>query len=67
VQTAVHPSGGFTMGTDTMAVVNPTMRVNGIAGLRVADSSIMSIIPSGNLNGPTIMVAECAADLVKVG
>ena len=55
------------MGTDTMAVVNPTMRVNGIAGLRVADSSIMSIIPSGNLNGPTIMVAECAADLVKVG
>ena len=67
VQTAVHPAGACKMGTDPMAVVDPTLRVNGISGLRVADSSIIPVIPSGNLNGPTVMIAEYAGDLIKAG
>jgi choline dehydrogenase len=49
---------------DAMAVVDPTCRVRGLAGLRVVDSSIFPTIPNGNLNAPTIMVAERAADLI---
>ena len=47
-----------------MAGVVPTCLVRGIAGLRVVDSSIFPTIPNGNLNAPTIMVAERAADLI---
>ena len=48
-----------------MAVVDSQTRVHGIKGLRVVDSSIFPTIPNGNLNAPTIMVAERAADLIK--
>jgi choline dehydrogenase len=52
------------MGTDPMAVVDPDTRVRGIEALRVIDSSIMPSITNGNLNAPTIMIAEKAADLL---
>lgn len=53
------------MGTDSLAVVDPQFRVRGLNGLRVVDTSTMPFIPSGNLNGPVIMMAERAADFVK--
>ena len=53
------------MGTDEMAVVDPDTKVHGIEGLRVVDSSIFPTIPNGNLNAPTIMVAERAADIIR--
>ena len=49
---------------DEMAVVDPECRVRGLSGLRIVDSSIFPTIPNGNLNAPTIMVAERAADLI---
>ncbi len=52
------------MGTDRMAVVDPELRVRGIQNLRVADASIMPTIPSANLNCPTMMIGEKAADLI---
>ena len=48
-----------------MSVVDPQTRVHGIEGLRVVDSSIFPTIPNGNLNSPTIMVAERAADIIR--
>ncbi|WP_076418945.1 choline dehydrogenase [Colwellia sp. UCD-KL20] len=65
VESAYHPSCSCKMGTDSMAVVDPQTRVNGIKGLRVVDSSIFPTIPNGNLNAPTIMVAERAADIIR--
>jgi len=65
VESAYHPSCSCKMGTDELAVVDPETRVHGISGLRVVDSSIFPTIPNGNLNAPTIMVAERAADLIK--
>ncbi|MGH1480220.1 MAG: choline dehydrogenase [Geminicoccales bacterium] len=64
VESAYHPSGTCRMGKtdDPLAVVDPTCRVIGVDGLRVADSSIFPRIPNGNLNGPTIMTGEKAAD-----
>ena len=64
VESAYHPCGTCKMGSpeDPMAVVDPEARVIGVRGLRVVDSSIMPSITTGNLNGPTIMVAEKAAD-----
>ncbi|WP_444897275.1 choline dehydrogenase [Microbulbifer sp. SSSA005] len=64
VESAYHPSCSCKMGTDAMAVVDPETRVHGLQGLRVVDSSIFPTIPNGNLNAPTIMVAERAADLI---
>jgi choline dehydrogenase len=66
VESAYHPCGSCRMGLadDEQAVVDPSLRVRGIAGLRVVDSSVFPSIPNGNLNAPTIMVAERAADLI---
>ncbi|MCY4273841.1 MAG: GMC oxidoreductase, partial [Gammaproteobacteria bacterium] len=64
-ESAYHPSCSCKMGSDNLAVVDPETRVHGIDGLRVIDSSIFPVIPNGNLNAPTIMVAERAADLIK--
>jgi len=67
VETAYHPSCTCPMGAadDAMAVVDPSCRVRGVTGLRVVDASIFPAIPNGNLNAPTIMVAERAADLIR--
>lgn len=63
-ETAYHPSGTCKMGAkdDPLTVVDPECRVIGIDNLRVADSSIFPTIPNGNLNAPSIMVGEKAAD-----
>lgn len=65
VESAYHPSCSCKMGVDDTAVVDPQTRVHGIDGLRVVDSSIFPSIPNGNLNAPTMMLAERAADLIK--
>lgn len=65
VETAYHPSCTCPMGTDAMAVVDGDGRVHGVAGLRVVDASIMPNIVSGNLNAPTIMLAEKLADIIR--
>ncbi|MEI5637961.1 MULTISPECIES: choline dehydrogenase [unclassified Pseudoalteromonas] len=64
VESAYHPSCSCKMGEDDMAVVDSKTRVRGVENLRVVDSSIFPTIPNGNLNGPTIMVAEKAADMI---
>ena len=62
--TIYHPTGTCKMGNDPMAVVDHRLRVHGIAGLRVADASIMPTITSGNTNAPAIMIGEKASDMV---
>lgn len=64
VQTSWHMVGTCRMGDDEMAVVDPQLRVRGLASLRVVDASVFPTIPSSNTNIPTIAVAEKAADLI---
>jgi choline dehydrogenase len=63
-ETAYHPSCTCPMGVGPQAVVDPQLRVHGVEGLRVVDSSVMPVITNGNLNAPTIMIAEKASDLI---
>jgi choline dehydrogenase-like flavoprotein len=64
-QRALHPSGTCKIGSDPLAVVDSELRVRGISGLRIADASVMPTVPSGNTNGPCMMVGERAADFIR--
>jgi choline dehydrogenase len=65
IKTAFHPAGTCKMGADPLAVVDPSLRVYGVSGLRVADASIMPTVVRGNTTSSTIMIGEKAADLIK--
>jgi choline dehydrogenase len=60
-----HAAGTCKMGTDDMAVVDAELRVRGLAGLRVVDSSIMPTLVGGNIYGPVVMIGEKAADMIR--
>jgi choline dehydrogenase-like flavoprotein len=62
-----HFAGTCRMGQDAMAVVDPTLRVRGVSGLRVVDCSVMPTLVSGNTNGPVMAIAWRAADLILAG
>jgi choline dehydrogenase len=64
-QTLYHPVSTCAMGTIEGSVVGPDLRVHGVQNLRVADASVMPVVPRGNTNAPAIMVGEKAADLIK--
>jgi choline dehydrogenase len=63
-ETAYHPSCTLKMGIDDMAVVDEKLKVHGIENLRVVDASVMPEITSGNLNAPTLMIAERASEFI---
>lgn len=65
VDTVYHPVGTCRMGHDTLAVVDASLRVHGVDGLRVVDASVMPTVPGGNTNAPVIAIAEKAVDLLR--
>lgn len=60
-----HQAGSCRMGTDDLAVVDPQLRVHGVAGLRVADASVMPVVQSGNCHAGILMLAERASDWIR--
>lgn len=59
-----HPTSSCAMGVGPNTVVDPRLRVHGVAGLRVADASVMPVVVGGNTNAPTIMIGEKAAAMI---
>jgi choline dehydrogenase len=64
VELIYHPVGTCRMGSGEDAVLDPELRIRGLHGVRVIDASVFPVIPGGNTNAPTIMVAERAVDLI---
>ena len=63
--TVYHPCGTCRMGSDDGAVVDPALRLRGVAGLRIADASVMPLVPSSNIQPAVMMIAERAATMMK--
>ncbi len=66
-QTLYHPVGTCRIGFDPGSVVDPELRVRGVAGLRVVDASVIPALPRGHTNWPVVMVAERASDVLRAG